>query len=77
MRGLRAILKNEGSSVIMVLIAMAFISILGTILMFMAHTGYQIKAAEARGERAFYSAETALDEMRAGIQAIVSDCIAA
>ena len=60
----------------MVLIAMAFISILGTILMFMAYTGYQIKSAEAKGERAFYSAETALDEVRAGIQAIVTECIA-
>ncbi|MCL2638870.1 MAG: hypothetical protein FWD48_10950 [Oscillospiraceae bacterium] len=77
MRGFKAILNKSGSSVIMVLLAMAFISILGTILMFIAYTGYQIKAAEAKGERAFYSAEAALDEVRADIQQLVSDCIAA
>jgi hypothetical protein len=59
----------------MVLIAMAFVSILGTILLLSAYTGFQIKAAEAKGERAFYSAEAALDEIRAGIQGIASDCI--
>jgi hypothetical protein len=75
MRGLRAIKNNKGSSIIMVLLAMAFISILGTILLLMAFTGYEIKAAQAKGERAFYNAETALDEVRAGVQGIVSDCI--
>jgi hypothetical protein len=76
MRGFKALYKNKGSSIIMVLLAMAFISILGTILLSMAYTGFEIKAAQAKGERAFYSAETALDEVRAGVQNIVSDCIA-
>jgi len=77
MRGFKALLNNKrGSSVIMVLIAMAFISVLGTILMLSAYTGYQIKAAGAKGERAFYNAETALDEVRAGVQGIITDCIA-
>jgi hypothetical protein len=77
MHGLKALKNKKGSSIIMVLLAMAFISILGTILLLMASTGYQIKAAQARGERAFYSAETALDEVRAGVQHIVSESIAA
>jgi phage baseplate assembly protein gpV len=76
MRGIKAIFNKRGSSVIMVLIAMAFISILGTILMFAAFTGYQIKAAQTLGERAFYNAEAALDEVRAGVQEIVTDSIA-
>jgi hypothetical protein len=76
MSRLKLLFNNKGSSVIMVLIAMAFVAILGTILMFSAFTGYQIKAAQTGGERAFYTAETALAEIRAGIQGIVSDCIA-
>jgi hypothetical protein len=76
MKILRVLANKRGSSVIMVLVAMAFISILGTILMFSSFTGYQIKAAQARGGESFYNAETALDEIRAGVQSIVTDCIA-
>ncbi|MCL2634949.1 MAG: hypothetical protein FWD34_10630 [Oscillospiraceae bacterium] len=76
MRFIKAITNKNGSSVIMVLIAMTFIAILGTILMFAAFTGYQIKVAQARGEDSFYDAETALDEIRAGVQGVVTQCIA-
>ena len=75
MRALNSLKNNRGSSVIMVLIAMTFITILGTILIYTAYTGFQIKVAQTRGERSFYSAEIAMDEIRAGVQGYVAQSI--
>lgn len=68
---------NRGSTIVIVIIAIAFISILGAILLFTTYTGYRIKASQAVGENRFYDAETTMDEVRAGMQGQVSETIAA
>gem|GEM_PF-873867 len=67
---------NRGASMVTVLITVAFLVILTTVLLFMSYTGYLVKASQAVGENRFYDAETAMDEVRAGLQGLVSDSIA-
>ena len=69
-------INNEGSTIITVLVAMALVSVLGVILLFTSYTGFQMKVTERQSKRNFYEAETAMNEIRAGIQLAVSDAIA-
>jgi hypothetical protein len=60
----------------MTLITVSFIMIMGSILLFSSLIGLNIKVSQSRGEAQFYDAETAMDEIRAGIQRVVSECLA-
>ena len=71
-RGLRA---NRGSAIITVLVAVALVSILGTVLLYMTYTGYKMKATERQSKENFYDAEAAVNEIRTGIQLAVSTSI--
>jgi type II secretory pathway pseudopilin PulG len=66
---------NQGSTMITVLVTMALITVLGTVLLFTSYTGMQMKTAELLNKENFYSAESAVNEIRAGLQQAVSDCI--
>ncbi len=68
-------LNNEGSSMVVVIIAMGFIGILASILMYMSMMNYQMKMNNLQAKDNFYSAETVLDEIRAGMQEEVSDAV--
>lgn len=68
--------NNKGSTIIIVLIALAFGSILGTVLLFSSYTGYQMKVIERGSKENFYDAEQVLNEIRVGIQGAVSDAVA-
>ncbi|MDR0248316.1 MAG: hypothetical protein LBI44_01435 [Oscillospiraceae bacterium] len=67
---------NRGSATVTVLIALAFITILGSVLLFITYTGYRIKVAQYHAYQNFSRAEIALNEIKAGVGHIVSDCIA-
>ncbi len=64
---------NRGSALGMVLIIVTFISILAGVLMFVAYSGYQMRMINKKAANNFYSAETVLDEINAGLQIDVSD----
>jgi len=66
---------NRGSGIITVLVAVFFILVLGSILLFSAYTGYMIKVSERKSGETFYSAETAMDEVRSGLQQAVSESV--
>lgn len=66
---------NRGATLIIVLVAMAFITVLGATLLFTAYTGYQMKIVERQGKATFYDAESAMDEIRAGLQVAHSNAI--
>lgn len=68
--------NNKGSTIIIVLIALAFGSILGTVLLFTSYTGYQMKVLERGSKVNFYDAEQVLNEIRTGIQGAASDAVA-
>lgn len=67
--------NSRGSGVVTVLIAMLFISALGAALLFTSYTGYQVKIAGRRAAENFYDAETAVSEVRAGVQKAVTESL--
>lgn len=74
---LRALLRDKrGSGVVMVLIAMFFVSLLGGTLLYMSYIGLRMRVAQRKGTETFYSAETILQQIEAGLQQAVSDSIA-
>ncbi|MDD3347404.1 hypothetical protein [Oscillibacter sp.] len=68
---------NRGSSIIMVVVSMMFLSILGAALLYMSYTGYLIKVTDRHGKETFYDAAAAMTELQSGIQQVVSNSIAA
>ena len=67
---------NRGSGIVMVLVCMLCVTLMGAAMLSMSYTGLRIKVAQRQAEKDFYSAETAVDEIRAGIQGLVSEAIA-
>lgn len=63
---------NRGGAMAMVLVIVAFISILASVLMFVAYSGYQMRLIDRQGKDNFYTAETVLDEINTGLQEEIS-----
>lgn len=68
-------MNNRGSAIVVVIIAMAFIGILASVLMYMSLLNYQMKVNNLKAKDNFYSAETVLDQIRMGMQDEVSDSL--
>ena len=66
---------NKGSAMVVVIIAMAFIGILASALMYMSLLNYQMKVNNLKAKDNFYSAETVLDEIRTAMGEQVSASI--
>ncbi len=64
--------NNKGSSIVMVLVVMALLMILVAIVLSLALMNYRMKTTNRQSVYNFYSAETALDEIRAGLTKEVS-----
>ena len=69
--------RNSGSSIAIVIIAMAMIGILATTLLWMSYVNYKIKVNDIRNKNSFYSAETVMEQIVAGLQKETSDSVAA
>ncbi|HCT64121.1 MAG TPA: hypothetical protein DIC60_02415 [Lachnospiraceae bacterium] len=67
--------NNKGFSIVAVLVTVAFVSILGSILLFTSLTNYQMKNIERKNKQTFYNAESVLNEVRVGLQQVESDSI--
>ena len=63
---------NKCSAMVVVIIAMAFIGILASVLMYMSLLNYQMKVNNLKAKDNFYSAETVLDEIRTAMGERVS-----
>ncbi len=70
---LTALKSNKGSSVVTVIVAMLFISILGAALLFATYTGLVVKVTEREGKQNFYTAEESMEIIRAGFQQVAND----
>lgn len=68
--------RNSGSSIVIVIIAMAMIGILATTLLWMSYVNYKIKVNDIRNKNSFYSAETVMEQIVAGLQKETSDSVA-
>lgn len=68
-------MNNRGSGIVTVLITVAFVAMLGVVLLFAAYMNTRMKSADRATRRNFYTTESALDEVRAALQNVVSDTI--
>ncbi len=68
-------LDNRGAGFVSVLVAMMVVSLLGTTLLYTSYTAVQIKMTERIGKQTFYHAASAMSELQAGLQEVVSDAI--
>lgn len=68
-------LNNRGSSLMFVIIAIAFVSILTAVIISAATTNYRLKVMNNRTQKTFYSAEVALEEVYAGFGKTTCDTL--
>ena len=66
---------DKGSAMVVVIIAMAFIGILASVLMYMSLLNYQMKVNNLKAKDNFYSAETVLDEIRSYMGTQISESV--
>lgn len=64
---------NEGSAIVMVIIALAFIGVLGITIMWMSLSNYRMKVTDQRNKQGFYTAETVFEQIKVGLQKDVSE----
>lgn len=69
-------LNNKGSAIITVIVSMLFILALGAALLYAAYGGMLLKTTERGDKENFYSASAAMDDIRLGIQTVVTEAIA-
>ncbi len=68
-------LNNEGSTIVLVILALAFVGMLIAMLVYMVYYNYLMKSTDRAAKDNFYTAETALNEIQAGIARDVSDVL--
>ncbi len=72
-RGIQS--NNRGAGLPSVIIAIAFIAIMGSILLTVSYTNYNMKQTNYKTKDSFYSAEQALDEISVGLQNVISNAV--
>lgn len=65
-------LNNSGSTLVTVIICMAFFGILGALMLSVTMTNLQMKMVEGSYKKKFYSCETAMEEIRTGLEEITA-----
>lgn len=68
-------LNNSGSTLMIVMVAVALISVLATVLMAMSYMNYNMKVTEMNSKKNFYTAEVVLDQINVGLQKEISDSL--
>jgi len=67
---------NSGAAMLTVVIAIMFIVLLGTALLTASYLGFAVTMTERSGQRNFYDASTAMDDIRAYVHTQSSDALA-
>lgn len=68
-------LNNNGSTMLIVVVAVSLIAILATVLMSMSYLNYNMKVTELNSKKNFYSAEIVLDQINVGLQTEISESV--
>lgn len=68
-------LNNKGSGIITVLVAVVFLVLMGSLILMLTYTGFEMSTSVREGQKVNYDASTAMDEVKLGIQQVVSDSI--
>lgn len=66
---------NRGSSIILVIVALAFVGILASVILSLVMTNYQMKYMDLHAKDNFYSAETVLDQIHVGLEGEASKAL--
>lgn len=69
--------NNSGSAMITVIVTMLMVIALGAALLFGAYTSYKIALTQRADSKNFYTAESAMDDLRSGVQEKVSAALTA
>ncbi|PKM72350.1 MAG: hypothetical protein CVU91_10145 [Firmicutes bacterium HGW-Firmicutes-16] len=67
--------NDKGSAIVTVVVSMLFVMALGAALLFAAHTAYSITITQRGDKENFYNASSAMDDMRLGVQTLLSESI--
>lgn len=67
--------NNSGSTLILVVICTAYIAILCSVLLSMSLSNREMKNVERKTKSNFYTAETAMDEIRTGLENLAADAL--
>lgn len=65
--------NNKGSALLLVIIAICFIAILGSLVLSMTMTNVQMKQIDYQSKENFYETEAVLEELHAGLEGVSSD----
>ncbi|MBE5871800.1 MAG: hypothetical protein E7294_11155 [Lachnospiraceae bacterium] len=63
---------DKGSAIVVVILAIAFAGMLVAMLMYSSYVNFKMKGADRQAKATFYTAESALDEINAGLQSDIS-----
>ncbi|HHV12645.1 MAG TPA: hypothetical protein GXX75_20425 [Clostridiales bacterium] len=66
---------NSGSTLLLVIVAMCFIAILGSLLLSLTMTNIQMKQMDYQAKENFYETETVMNELNAGLEELSSRCM--
>lgn len=67
--------NNKGFSLFTVIVAIAFVGILGMFVIYIAISNFHMKITDLKGKDSFYTAEQAIEEIRVGLQEEVGDAM--
>lgn len=68
--------ENRGAALFTVILAILFITVLGAALLSTSYLGFAVTAAQKNGQRNFYDAASAMDDVRAYVHGQASDALA-
>lgn len=68
-------LNNQGSTLFAVIICIAFIGILGSLMLSLTMTNLQMKLIESRSKKSFYSCEEIMENIKSAIQENASEAV--
>ncbi len=71
----KLIKNNRGMSLVTVIVAIAFVSILVSVLLMVSAVNFRMRTVNTYAKDSFYSAEQVLDEINVGLQRTVSDAL--
>ncbi len=78
MKKILSYLKDtKGSGIVTVMLSILFLTAFGTLALYTTYTSVQTVSSERGGIEATINANTCMDEIRAGVQQVVSDAISA
>jgi hypothetical protein len=60
-------LNNKGSAIVSVLVITTFITVIGTVMLYISSQNYQEKQTDYQNKKSFYGAEEALDSLKAAL----------